>query len=140
MVNQLPSLQFLDKFSRKKMAHVGYAQIDAVCRYDTVHGKNPAPPFLSMKPYEKWDILHIKWCRISSINRMIVIFLFWGKKSERVCRPLLFFSATVVFFSATSEELVDFYNHQQAKNWAFKKRSTHVLQYNLKVQDGPKTS
>ena len=23
---------------------------------------------LSMKPYEKWDILHINWCRISAIN------------------------------------------------------------------------
>ena len=139
MVNQLPSLQFLDKFSRKKMAHVGYAQIDAVCRYDTVHGKNPAPPFLSMKPYEKWDILHIKWCRISSINRMIVIFLFWGKNQREYVGHSSFFG-NCGFFSATSEELVDFYNHQQAKNWAFKKRSTHVLQYNLKVQDGPKTS
>ena len=23
-----------------------------------------------IKPYEKWDIVHIKWCRISSINTM----------------------------------------------------------------------
>ncbi len=26
---------------------------------------------VSMKPYEKWDILHMNWCRISSINRII---------------------------------------------------------------------
>ena len=37
---------------------------------DTVDGRNPANHLVSMKPYEKWDVLHINWCRISSINRI----------------------------------------------------------------------
>ena len=31
---------------------------------------------LSMKPYEKWDILHINWCRISSIDNTVLRLLF----------------------------------------------------------------
>ena len=36
--------------------------------FDTVDGRNPANHLLYMKAYEQWDIIHIKWCRISSIN------------------------------------------------------------------------
>ena len=31
---------------------------------------------LSMKPYEKWDILYINWCRISSINSIAEKYVF----------------------------------------------------------------
>jgi len=31
-------------------------------------------PLLYMKHYEKWDILHINWCRISSINSSTTVF------------------------------------------------------------------
>ena len=38
----------------------------ACCRWF----RNPArkPPVILWKPYEKWNILHINWCRISSID------------------------------------------------------------------------
>ena len=32
--------------------------------------KNPAPPII-YETFKKWDILHINWCRISSINSIM---------------------------------------------------------------------
>ncbi len=46
--------------------------------FHTVDGRNPANHLLSMKPCEKWDILHINWCRISSINSTFASF--WGTR------------------------------------------------------------
>ena len=42
-----------------------------VCMENTVDGRNPANHLLPLEPcekIEKWDVLHINWCKISSIN------------------------------------------------------------------------
>ena len=39
---------------------------------DMVAGRNPANHLQSMKPYERWDILRINWCRISSNNSIMM--------------------------------------------------------------------
>ena len=36
--------------------------------HHTVDGRDSANHLISMKAYEKWNILHINWCRISFIN------------------------------------------------------------------------
>ena len=43
--------------------------------HNTVDGWNPKqPPGMVLKPYKKWDILHINWCRISAINSITGVF------------------------------------------------------------------
>ena len=40
--------------------------------WDTVDGRNPKePPGMRIKPCKEWDVYHVNWCRISSINRFI---------------------------------------------------------------------
>ena len=45
-----------------KVSHQNVYQLDIVLMEEILHH------LLSMKTYEKWDILQINWCRISSIN------------------------------------------------------------------------
>ena len=54
----------------------------------TVDGRNPAPPGIYIKPGKSWDILHINWCRISSINSMtchfsITVAISWPNKVNK---------------------------------------------------------
>ena len=42
-------------------------------RYDTVDGRHPAKPveiYIYIESRKYWDIYHVNWCRISSINRI----------------------------------------------------------------------
>ena len=41
---------------------------------DTVDGRNPANHCLGcIKPWKSWDKLPINWCKISSINSMMIL-------------------------------------------------------------------
>ena len=70
--------------------------------YCSVDGRNPAPlgttwDVLYIKPCKSWDIYHINWCRISSINSKIVM---WHRTDDwcvcRIC-PHISVGVTTVF-------------------------------------------
>ena len=70
-----PATNSMSTFRRRGVAEepqrkLGLPRSQNFCSFPaTVDGRTPAPPGM-YKTLWKWDIVHIKWCRISSINTM----------------------------------------------------------------------
>ena len=77
---------------------------------DTVAGRNPAPPVIYLwKPRKKWQILHINWYRVPSINSIIFPNLehhfFW--KRPRISNQSDFFAGSSFWFAQRGSKFFD---------------------------------